>query len=459
MNNNRDLTQGDINGHIKRLTIPMIFGILGIVIFNLVDTFFVGLIGTNELAALSFTFPIVLTMHSLTMGISTGVTAVVSRQAGRNEPEKLKALVFDSMVISLIMVVLFIGLGFIFIKPVLTFMGADSVLMPIILTYLYIWLPGLIFVIFPMVGNGIIRALGDTKTPGIVMMIAATVNAILDPLFIFGIGPFPEMGVAGAALATIIGRFVTFIIALYILIKRDKVLAMQKRKFKDMLFNWKEIFIVGVPAAFSRIILPVGTGIITGLVAAYGVSEVAGFGVAVKLENLLILITNALASIIVPLAGQNIGARKFERVREAYKKSNIATLVIQAGVFVLVMFLAPILARLFSKDPEVIRIAALYLRIVAVAYGMKGIIILGAAMLNVMRRPFLAAGVNIGQMFVLFIPLAWLGNKFFEITGIFAALAISLVIGALVTWKITGWALVRMETSQIRREIKNEATD
>ncbi|HPQ48053.1 MAG TPA: MATE family efflux transporter, partial [Clostridia bacterium] len=249
MNNNRDLTQGSLGRQLVRMTGPMIFGILGITIFNLVDTFFVGLLGTRELAALSFTFPIVLTFHSLTMGVSTGVTAMISRAAGRNEPEKLKAQVFDSIIIAIIMTILFIGIGFVIMKPVLILMKAEEDLLPIILTYLYIWLPGLIFVIFPMVGNGIIRALGDTKTPGVVMMIAALVNAVLDPMFIFGIGPFPELGVAGAALATVIGRFVTFAIALYVLVKREKVLTLMKRKPREMLATWKEIFMIAIPAA------------------------------------------------------------------------------------------------------------------------------------------------------------------------------------------------------------------
>ena len=459
MNNNRDLTQGSLGRQLVRMTGPMIFGILGITIFNLVDTFFVGLLGTRELAALSFTFPIVLTFHSLTMGVSTGVTAMISRAAGRNEPEKLKAQVFDSIIIAIIMTILFIGIGFVIMKPVLILMKAEEDLLPIILTYLYIWLPGLIFVIFPMVGNGIIRALGDTKTPGVVMMIAALVNAVLDPMFIFGIGPFPELGVAGAALATVIGRFVTFAIALYVLVKREKVLTLMKRKPREMLATWKEIFMIAIPAALSRIILPIGTGIITGLLAAYGLSAVAGFGVAAKLENFLLIITNALASVIVPIAGQNIGARKFDRVREIYRKSNLSTLFIQGGLFIVILFAAPLLAGIFSDDPEVIRIAATYLRIVAIAYGMKGMILLGAEMLNVMRRPLLSAALNIGQMFVLFIPLAWIGSSLFEINGIFIALALSLLIGAFAARGITRRAINRLEQSLMGREAVNEGTD
>ncbi|MDX1358522.1 MAG: MATE family efflux transporter, partial [Clostridia bacterium] len=244
MKKSRDLTKGNINKQLAAMTGPMIFGILGITIFNLVDTYFVGLLGTNELAALSFTFPIVVTFSSLTLGVSTGVTAVVSKVAGKKDPSAIKILVFDSIVFSVLCVILFIGIGFLVMRPVLTFMKAEEALIPIITTYLSIWLPGLIFVVFPMVGNGIIRALGDSLTPGIVMIIAGLVNAVLDPMFIFGIGFFPELGVAGAAIATVIGRFVTFSVALYVLIKREKVLVIQRRKLREMFGTWKEILAI-----------------------------------------------------------------------------------------------------------------------------------------------------------------------------------------------------------------------
>jgi len=436
MKENRDLTQGNIKKHLVRLTGPMIFGILGLTIFNLVDTYFVGLLGTNELAALSFTFPIVLTFSSLTLGVSTGVTAVVSKAAGKSNLSKLKALIFDSMLLSLICVILFVGIGFLILKPTLILMQADEEIIPIIMEYMVIWLPGLVFVVFPMVGNGIIRALGDSKTPGIVMIIAGSVNALFDPLFIFGIGPFPELGVAGAAIATLIGRFITFSVALYVLMKRDRVLVLQKRKFKEMAENWKEILTVALPAGLSRIILPVGSGIITGLIAVYGVAAVAGFGVAVKIEGFIIIVASSISSIIVPFAGQNIGARKFDRVKKLFSYSNRFVLLLQGSLFVLLLIFAPFLAGLFSKDAEVVRIAALYLRIVSVAYGAKGIILLSSALLNVMRRPLIAAAVNLGQMFIVFIPLALLGNMMVGITGIFIALAISLVAAGIAAWKL-----------------------
>lgn len=449
MKKNRDLTQGDIKKHLVRLTGPMIFGILGVTIFNLVDTYFVGLLGTNELAALSFTFPIILTFSSLTLGISTGVTAVVSRAAGRSNPDELKALVFDSMLMALLCVILFIGTGFLVLKPVLILMQAGDEIIPIVMQYMRIWMPGMVFVVFPMVGNGIIRALGDTKTPGIVMIIAGVANAVLDPLFIFGIGPFPELGVAGAAIATVIGRFITFCVMIYVLMKREKVLVLLKRKLRQMAGHWKEILIVAMPDGLSKIILPVGSGLITGMIAVYGVAAVAGFGIAVKIEGFIILIANSIASILIPFAGQNIGAGKFDRVKEIFSYSSRFILILQGSLFLVLLFTAPILAGLFSKDAEVIKVTSMYIRIVSVAYGAKGIILLSSSLLNVMRRPLFAAAVNVAQMFVVFIPLAYVGNLWFGINGIFAALTISLIIAGITAWFLAKGRLEKISIQSI----------
>jgi putative MATE family efflux protein len=425
--NKRDLTGGDIKRQLLRLTVPMIFGILGISIFNLVDTYFVGRLGTDELAALSFTFPIVLTFNSLILGISTGVTAVVSRSVGANEPGRLKNLVLDSMLLATACAVLFIGLGFALLKPVLGLLHAEEHIIPLIMQYMRIWLPGLLFVVFPMTGNGIIRALGDTKTPGLVMLLSGCINAVFDPLFIFGIGPFPAMGISGAALATVIGRFVTFATAIYVLTGREKVLGLKKRPVREVLEHWKDILHIGLPSGLSRVIIPLGTGVITGMMATYGLSAVAGFGVAAKMENLILMISMAMASVLVPYIGQNLGAGKNSRVKKIFDYSNVFTMALQLSLYLLLIFLAPLAARIFSKDPAVIKVAALYIRIVAVAYGFKGIILMSTSMLNAAKKPFIAAFINISQMFVLFIPLAYLGDMLIGMEGIFIALAVSFV--------------------------------
>jgi putative MATE family efflux protein len=196
------LIEGHIGKTLIKLTIPMIFGILGMVAFNLVDTFFIGQLGTNELAAISFTFPVVFVIGSLAMGLGMGASAVISRAIGEGDPTRVQRFTTDSLILSVLVVVVFIVIGLLTIDQVFALLGATPQVMPLIKQYMLIWYPSMIFVVIPMVGNNAIRATGDTKTPSVIMLVAVAVNIILDPLLIFGIGPFPALALAGAALAT-----------------------------------------------------------------------------------------------------------------------------------------------------------------------------------------------------------------------------------------------------------------
>jgi putative MATE family efflux protein len=203
------LVEGPVGRMLINLTAPMILGIVSIVAFNLVDTFFVGQLGIPELAALSYTFPVVLVLGSLAIGLGTGASAVISRAIGEGNEHKVKRLTTDSLILAVLIVAAFAILGLFTIDRVFTMLGAPPNILPLIREYMRIWYIGSICVVVPMVGNSAIRAAGDTRTPGIIMMIAAVVNCIFDPLLIFGIGPFPRLEIAGAAIATVIARTTT----------------------------------------------------------------------------------------------------------------------------------------------------------------------------------------------------------------------------------------------------------
>ncbi len=206
-----------------KLSGPMVLGMLGLIVFNLVDTYFVSMLGTNQLVALSFTFPVVLVVNSIALGIGQGTASVVSRAAGANDKRKLVRYATESLTLGVLVVLFFVILGLITIDPLFKAMGANETVMPYIRDYMKVWYLGMVFVVIPMVGNNSIRALGDTKTPSLVMLVAAVANSVLDPIFIFGWGgPVPAMGVRGAAIATVLSRCITFSVALYILIVREK---------------------------------------------------------------------------------------------------------------------------------------------------------------------------------------------------------------------------------------------
>ena len=182
-----------------------------------------------------------------------------------------------------------------------------------------------------MIGNNAIRALGDTKTPSIVMLVAAGINTILDPLLIMGIGFFPELGVSGAALATVIARATTFIFSLYVLIKREKVITLKAVRIKQILISWKQILFIGIPNAIAKSIIPIGAGIITGIIATFGTQAVAGYGIATKIEFFSVSVINALIAVLPVFVGQNFGAKKVGRIKKAFFSSEKFSLLYGAS--------------------------------------------------------------------------------------------------------------------------------
>ena len=206
------MTEGPVGPSLIRLSIPMIFGLVSILLINLVDTFYISLIGVRELVAISFTFPVTFTLMSFSFGIGIGASAVISRAIGEGDHHRVQRLTTDSLLLVALIILCVAGISFISLRSIFTLMGATDESFPLIEEYMIPWLMGVVFVVIPIVGNSAIRATGDTKTPSLIMVIAAVVNAVLDPLLIFGYGPFPELGIQGAAIATVIS-FISIMLA------------------------------------------------------------------------------------------------------------------------------------------------------------------------------------------------------------------------------------------------------
>ncbi|MBV1758820.1 MAG: MATE family efflux transporter [Dethiosulfatibacter sp.] len=434
-----DLTEGKVSQTIINLTIPMIFGTLSLVVFNITDTYFIGQLGSEELAAVSFTFPIVLIINSIALGMGIGTSSLISRAFGSGDKEGLTRIASDSIILSLIFVIVTTIIGLNIIDQTFTLLGADSKMLIYIREYMSIWFYGMPFVVIPMVGNSIIRALGDTKTPSIVMMLAATVNVILDPLLIFGIGIFPQMGIRGAALATVISRMITFMFSLYILIVREKIIRFRFQKIRSIIDSWKSILYVAIPSALVRMITPISTGIVTRLLSQYGNEAVAGYGVGTRVEFFTLAFINAMSSIMVPFAGQNYGAGKIDRIREGMKISRKMIFIYGFVTLIILNLTARFIAPIFNDSPDVQRVTILYLSIIPIGYGFQGMLLNNVAILNAINKPIQAAGLSALQMTVVYLPIALILSSYFGINGVFGALIVAYIIGGMVmywyTWK------------------------
>jgi MATE family, multidrug efflux pump len=440
------LIEGPIGPILVKLTIPMLFGIMGLVIFNLIDTIYIGRLGTTELAALSFTFPIVMVVTSIGLGIGIGASSLLSFAFGEGDHTKVQRITSDSLVLSLLLVFVFISIGYFTIDPLFTLLGATPDILPFIREYMEIWYLGVPFVIIPMVGNNALRAKGDMKTPAKIMLAIVVVNIVLDPLLIFGLGPFPAMGLKGAAIATVFARAISLILGLYVLHFRDNMLTFKSPGLSEVLSSWKNLLSIALPAAGAKMIVPVAIGFVTHIIAQYGAGPVAAFGAASRAEFFILAVLMALSSVLNPFIGQNIGANRVDRAQEALFKGMRFAALWGIGSFIILYLIAEPVAKLFSTETEVIENIILYLHIVPIGYAMRGVFDIVANVLNVLRKPLLSAGIISIQMILLIIPLIYLGSYLGGIKGIFTGLVVANIIAGSLAYFV------------IRREMKNPIT-
>ncbi len=408
-----------------QMSLPMMVGLIGVVSLNLIDAYFIGKLGTHALAAIGYTFPAILLQGAISGGLGVGTSAIVSRAIGQNNDKLVKRLTTDSLILSVIVVVLLVIIGQLTIDSLFRTMGADSSSMLMIKDYMRIWYLGLPFVVIPMVGNGAIRATGNTVIPATVMIVAMVTNGILDPILIFGFGPIPAMGIKGAALATVIARFTTMCISLGYLIFRLKMIDSVKPKLAELLDNWKNLLHIGLPAGITRIFLPLSMGFITRLVSGYGLDAVAAMGIGLKVEMFSLVPMMALSTVMIPFIGQNLGAGNLDRIKKGYTTAVKISLIWGVILFISYQFFGKNIGSLFNSNTDIHNIIYNYLIIASTGYGLLGIIEVSSAIFNVLHKPFSAAALHFLRMAVLYIPLAILGSRILGLKGIFIASAIS----------------------------------
>jgi putative MATE family efflux protein len=417
------LTEGAVAGAILGMTGPMIFGIFSIMLMNLTDAFFVAQLGKAKLAALSFTFPVVTLVGNITMGLAVGVTSVVSRYLGSGEWEMVRKLTTHALLLALLVVASFITVGLLTIDPLFRALGASESALVWIRDYMTIWYIGIFFLVIPMVGNGALRAAGDTKTPAMMMFVAAIVNIILDPILIFGWWVFPRMELKGAALATVISRILTLLVALWVLGYRERMLALSRGWLEGVLASWRAVLSVALPAAGTQIAAPLSLAALTGFVAVYGEDAVAAFGAAGRIEMFFLMIPMAMGAAMGPFVGQNWGAKRPERVAAALRFAYLTALCGGILAYGVTLLLASSIAGAFSKDAGVASKIITYLWIVPLGYPFAGAFFSSTAAFNAIGQPIKAASLALLRMPILAIPFAMIGSAWWGLMGIFVGMA------------------------------------
>ncbi|WGW00071.1 MATE family efflux transporter [Vibrio sp. YMD68] len=426
MHDKHGLLTAPIPNVLRQMTIPMTFGMIAILMFNVVDTFFISLLGTDALAAISFTFPITFAINCITMGIGIGLSTNIARLLGKGRSKQAGRFSTHGLVLALLLVSVTSFMGLLSIRPTFALLGAQPHLIDLISEYMSIWYLTIPLLVIPMAGNSAIRATGDTKTPAKIMMLAGLINGVLDPLLIFGIGPFPELGIQGAAISSALSWLGALIGSLYVLIRREKMLA--SPDLSQIVNDWRQILKIGTPAALSNAMVPLSGAILMILLASHGTVAVAAFGAAQRIESLLILVLMALTSALTPFMAQNLGANNTRRSFSALFLSMRFAIVFQLIIFIMMVPLSIPLARLFSQEPSVRDLLWHYLLVVPFSYGFQGVTMMLVAGLNALHKPVPAFQWSIIRLFVFTLPAAWIGNQIYGVEGLFIGIAVGNVL-------------------------------
>jgi putative MATE family efflux protein len=407
------------------MALPMVWGLLATMSFNAVDTFFVAQLGPDPLAAMGFVFPVILVVTSIAIGLGAGASSAISRAIGGGDRERVQRLATDAISLATLVSIAVCVLGFLTIDPLFSALGATSGLLPHIRDYMAIWYLSAPFLMVPMISLSALRALGHSQIQGTLMVIAAILNAILDPLLIFGLGGFPRLEIQGAALASLVTRVLMLVVAFYVLQKRFGVLVNPLAGWRQVGASWRALAHVGLPSMASNLIIPVSSAIVVKLVAGYGVMAVAGLGVALRIEPIALIVFYALSGVVGPFFGQNQGAGHYSRLFETLRVVTIFCVFFGLAMALLLWLGGPYLATFFSDSEEVLKVVTLYLGIVPISYGAYGLVMSVNAMFNGLALPVPGLIISFLRVAGVYLPLTVTGMWLWDLRGLFVASALA----------------------------------
>jgi putative MATE family efflux protein len=408
----------------------MMAGISANIVVGMLEIGFIGQLGTQHLAAITFTFPVTMILTSIALGIGIGTSSVIARSVGARVSSEVQRLGTHAMLLVFLSMAVLALIGYLTIDPVFLMLGASPELLPLIHSYLDIYYPTVLLFTLTMVAGNIMRANGNANTPGLVMTLGALANLAIDPILIFGWFGAPRMELAGAAVAAAISRFGTAAVLIYC-VQRDGMI-ITRNLLEGFRSSAARIMQIGFPAMATQLIGPVSSAIITRMLAGHGEVVVAGFGVATRIESVSVMVLFALSASIGPFVGQNWGAGRPDRVREGLRVAYLFCIGWGLVIALPLLVFGDAISGIVDDSPSVIRTAAWYLAVVPWSYGLWGVLMMASASFNALGKPLPSTALSFSRMFILYIPLSYLLDQMFGYHGIFIATAISNgVMGAL----------------------------
>jgi putative MATE family efflux protein len=429
-----DLTQGNMMKNMLIFSLPMLFGNVLQNLYNWVDSIIVGnYLGYKALAAVNIAFPIMFILTSVIMGLTMATSIMISQYAGANNEQMIKKTIGTTTIFLGGAAIIIALIGTLFSKSFLVLVNTPAEIMKDAQSYLIIIMAGVIFTFGYNMTSAVLRGLGDSFTPTVFLIISTVLNAILDFVFIIGLGPIPSMGVGGAALATIIAQGTSYILSIIYLSKKGHLISFRLSELK---FDGKimmQILKLGIPSAAQQFIVSSGLLALSGIINSFGSDVIAGFGAGSKIDSFAMLPAMTLSMAASTVTGQCIGAGRKEKVKEVLKNGAILSVLISTATIIFVYTLGRPSLYLFTQEVKVIDIGMNYLKIVSLAYIFLGLNFLIAGILRGAGEIWVNTLITVLIFYGIRVPLAAYLSSMpgFGSSGIWIAIALSFTIGCL----------------------------
>ena len=412
MNSALSLTKDSIPSLIKKIALPASVGTLFQTLFNVVDTFFAGKISPEALSALAKSFPIYFIIIAACVGVTVGGTSLIANSIGENNKEKVLGYFANTIIYAFLISILITIIGLVFSPSLFALMGSDDEVILLSLKYTNVIFAGSIIFIMVVALNSLLHADGDTKTYRNILILSFFLNIILNPLFIFGFGFIPAMGIVGIGVATIVAQFVGLLIIFNKIIKSSRIKDISIKYFYPKVYLLKNLFFQSAPISAALLLISVGNFIIFAYIGVFGEYATAGYGSAARFEQILLLPVLGLNTAIISIIGQNFGAKNFSRVKESYFKAVMYgfTLMLISG---LIIFLsADKIVSIFSNNQDVISFGTTYLKISALIFPAYPIFFISNGFFMAIKKSTYSMYLNIIRNVILFVPTIIMAKMF-----------------------------------------------
>ncbi len=433
----RDLTVGSIPRHLLVFSLPMLAGNMLQSGYSIINMIWVGnIVGENGLGATAVSFPIMFVLIGIAAGLTMATSVLVAQFYGAKSYDRMKRVIDNSISIGLVLALTLTALGIIFSDFLLRLMNTPDAIFAMSSSYLKICLYGATLLYMMFAVSSILRGLGDTVTPLMFMGGGVVLNAILDPLLIIGIGPFPQMGLNGAAWASVISQAISLTVGIIYVNRKHPFIAIKFHKFVfDKHITWL-LCKIGFPSTIQQSLVSIGQAFVTTYVNFFGASAIAAFGAASRIDMVATMPAIAIGMAATALTGQNIGARKPERIKEIFKSAMVMGTVISGVVAIFAFAFPRLILSMFIHHEPVLDIGVEYLRLVAPCYLFLSLQFVAAGIVNGAGQTLIPMLLTLVSLWVVRVPMAWFLSQHtsLQTKGIWIAMAAGFVAAGIVNY-------------------------